>query len=140
MSVDLRLLQIYVRKDRYEARHGAVCDGLIDLWEGSASQKPKDWDNHDHEWKANWVDNGWGHIYRLDEEWVKPVYDDDPDSPDFGKEILPVPPPTEDETWKTYSVTMLQTGERATKERISFWKKIAGNPNTFKIYIDGVLQ
>jgi len=35
-------------------------------------------------------------------------------------------------------VTDLQTGDRATDERVKYWKGVAGNTNTFKIFRNGI--
>jgi hypothetical protein len=123
-------LSIRVRYDRYLVKTDQVRAGLVDLWNGH-TQKPEAWDTWTDEVKMAWVDQGWLYTTNL------PPWDETNITFEALATIKARGVENKD-IWMFYNVTDYQTGDRATDDRVKYWKGVAGNTNTFKIFRNGV--
>ena len=123
-------LSIRVRYDRYLVKRDQIQAGLYDLWNGT-TQHPKKWKDETLQQKLDWVDQGYLYTTNL------PPWDEGNIRFESLNHLQTSGVP-DDAIWMFYNVTDLQTGDRATDERVKYWKGVAGNTNTFKIFRNGI--
>jgi len=127
-------LSIRVRMDRYFVKLSQIKAGLYDLWNGT-TQKPKKWKDKTVAENETWCDNGWLYTTNL-----PPWTEIDMKNEGYFQtlEWLTSNSIPHEDIWMFYNVSDRQTGGRATDTRVKYWKGVAGNTNTFKIFRDGI--
>jgi len=130
LAIDWGNLSIRVRLDRYLVKQTQVAQGMRDLW-NRATQKPEGWDSWTEEHQLAWSDQGYCYTTNTPDNWKSNIVFE-------SLNHLQTSGVPNKEIWMFYNVTDLQTGDRATDARVKYWKGVAGNTKTFKIFRNGI--